>query len=44
MPASTFSGATGELSINENGQITRKMMPATFENGLIKPLMTTTNQ
>lgn len=37
-PSTTFNGATGELSINSQGQITRKMQAATFVNGLIKPL------
>ncbi len=37
-PSTTFNGATGELSINDNGQINRKMLPATFVNGLIKPM------
>ncbi|MDF1587720.1 MAG: penicillin-binding protein activator [Gammaproteobacteria bacterium] len=40
-PSTTFNGATGELSINENGQINRKMLPATFENGFIKPIAIT---
>lgn len=40
-PSTTFNGATGELSINENGQIGRKMLPATFVNGVITPIAIT---
>ena len=33
-----YQGATGELTINEQGQIERLMPIATIRNGLIEPL------